>query len=367
MKKHTLQAVILFLAGLALLSGCKEDDVKPLGAFKNATFIVCEGNFGSNDASIYAIVSDTLKKEIFAETNSRPLGDVVQSMAVIGNKAYLVVNNSGKVEVVDANTFESKGTAKGFSYPRYVAERNEDEFFVSNGNITDNSYVYVVNNSSLEITDSVKAGTGPNAMVVSNGKLFIANMGGGSNDSTVTVIDVHSLNVEQTIKVGDIPADLEVDAQGNVLVLCKGLTKYNYDDVGTYLGSEIVSNSSIVEIDASSFMVNTIKSFDHQLSCYGENVMTYNNGTIFYLDGGVYSLPLDSKIETKINDNVNAYGISYDTFHNGFWVMSTPYGEQHTASFYKSGTLNSYVLSKTYNVGNFPKMMVVNQSIEIED
>ncbi len=349
MKQNKLRVASLFFVGIATLSACEEEKVTPLGAFENAAFIVCEGNFGSNDASIYAIKNDTLHKEIFAEANGRPLGDVAQSMAIIGDKAYIVVNNSGKVEVVNTNTFESEGTAKGFSYPRYVAERNDNEFFVSNGNVSDNSYVYVVNGSSFEKTDSVKTGTGPNAMVVSNGKLFVANMGGWSNDSTVTVIDVNTLAVLKTVKVGDVPADLELDAQGNVLILCKGLTNYN-----TYT---VVSNSSIVKLDASSYAVSTIKSFDHQLACYGENVMTYNNGTIYYLDGGTYRISENGGSETKLMDDANAYGISFDSEENEFWLLSAPYSGTHTAALYTSdGTL-----IKSYNVGNYPKMVICNK------
>ncbi len=357
MKQNKLRVASLFLVGLATLSACEEEKVTPLGAFGNAAFIVCEGNFGSNDASIYAIKNDTLQEEIFASINNRPLGDVAQSMTIIGDKAYIVVNNSGKVEVVNANTFESEGTAKGFSYPRYVAERNDNDFFVSNGNVSDNSYVYVVNGSSLEKTDSVKAGTGPNAMVVSNGKLFVANMGGWSNDSTITIIDINSLSVLKTVTVGDVPADMELDDQGNVLVLCKGLTKYNYDLEGTYLGAEVVSNSSIVKLDASSYAVSTIKSFDHQLACYGENVMTYNNGSIYFLDGGAYRVSENGGSETKLKEDINAYGISFDNEENKFWVVSTPYSGKHTAALYTSdGTL-----IKSYYVGNFPKMVVCNK------
>ncbi|MCQ2960006.1 MAG: hypothetical protein MJ198_07450 [Bacteroidales bacterium] len=352
MKKNSIKISTLFIAGLAVFASCnRNDDPKPQGEFEKASFIVCEGNFNSNDADVYAVVDKELQKEIFAETNSRPLGDVANSMKIIGNKAYIVVNNSQKVEVVNANTFESEGTIKDLSYPRYVEKRNDNEVFISNGNGYGSDFIYVVNTSSLQKVDSVATGAGPNAMVVSNGKLFVANMGGYSTDNTVTVIDVKSLAVEKTITVGDVPADMEIDEQGNILVLCKGLTNYNYDAEGNYLGAEIVSNSSLVKIDASSLTVSTIKDFDHQIACYGENVMAYNNGTIYLLDGGVMSIK--GSTETTLVEDYNVYGISIDNATKGFWLMSAPYGSLHTATLYDQAG----VKVNSYNVGNYPKMV----------
>lgn len=355
MKKNIFRLSTLLLASATIFTSCNKEDVKqPKGEFASATFIVCEGNYGSNDADIYAITKDGLQKDIFAATNNRPLGDVANSMKIIGDKAFIVVNNSQKVEVVNASTFESEGTIKDLSYPRYVEKRNDNEIFISNGNGFGSDYVYVVNNTSLEKVDSVATGAGPNAMVISNGKLFVANMGGFTNDKTITVINVKTLAVEKTITVGDLPADLEIDNNGNVLVLCKGLSVYNYDAAGNYLGSEVVSNSTLVKIDANSLSTTTIKDFDHQISCYGENVLAYNNGTIYYLDGGLVSMSESGGNATTVVEDYNVYGVSIDSKSKNIWVLSTPYGSAHTATLYNAdGTV-----AQAQTVGNYPKMVV---------
>ena len=348
MKKNLLKIASLFLAGSIALTACdnKKDDPKPSGgAYTNASFVVCEGNFGQNDGSIDAIIDGELKKDVFQAENDRPLGDVVQSMEKIGDKIFIVVNNSGKVEAVNANTFKSEGVCTGFSYPRYVANRNDDEIFVSNGNGYGSDYVYVVNKLSMQKTDSVATGYGPNTMVVSNGKLFVANSGGYSTDKTVTVINVSTLSVEKTITVGDNPYDLEVDKDVNIIVFCKGLTTYDADWNPT-----VVSNSSIYTISASSLEATATKEFDHQFASYGGNLIAYNNGTIYYIDDAIYSFA--NGTSTKLADG-SFYGISAS--ENGdIWVTETPYTSSHAAKQYdKDGKL-----IKTYNTSNYPNAVI---------
>ena len=348
MKKNLLKIASIVLAGSIALTACnkKEDDPKPSGAYSNATFVVCEGNYGQNDGSIDAIIDGELKKDIFQAENNRPLGDIVQSMTIIGDQAFIVVNNSGKIEVVNKNTFKSEGTCTGLSYPRYVVNRNDNEIFVSNGNGTSgDDYVYVVNKLSMQKTDSVATGYGPNTMVVSNGKLFVANSGGYSTDKTVTVINVSTLSVEKTITVGDNPYDLEVDAQGNIIVLCKGLTEYDADWNPT-----VVSNTSIYTINSSSLEATATKEFDHQFASYGGNLIAYNNGTIYYIDDAIYSFA--NGTSTKLADG-SFYGISAS--ENGdIWVTETPYTSSHAAKQYdKDGKL-----IKTYNTSNYPNAVI---------
>ncbi len=355
MKKNLVKIASLVLAGSFALTACnkEKDDPKPSGKYSNATFVVCEGNFNANEGSIDAIIDGEVKKDIFQAENNRPLGDIVQSMEKIGDKIFIVVNNSGKVEAVNANTFKSEGTCTGLSYPRYVANRNDNEIFVSNGNGYGSDYVYVVDKLSMQKTDSVATGFGPNTMVVSNGKLFVANSGGYSTDKTVSVIDTKTLKVEKTITVGDNPYDMELDENGNVIVLCKGLTNYLYDSEGNYQGSEIVSNTAIYTINASSLEATATKQFDHQFASYGGNLIAYNNGTIYFIDDAVYSMTSNGEA-TKLIEGTDFYGISVNSKSSDIWVVATPYGSSHSAIQYgKDGKL-----IKKYSVTNQPNAVV---------
>ena len=68
-------------------------------------FILNEGNFksGNGSLSFFSYDSSKLYNNTFLSINQRPLGDVPYSMNIGGSRAYIVVNNSGKIEVVDRN------------------------------------------------------------------------------------------------------------------------------------------------------------------------------------------------------------------------------------------------------------------------
>lgn len=347
MKRDFLKIAGFALVSSLIFTACDKDEENASLQFSNATLVVCEGNFEKNEGSIDAIVSGKVEQDIYSSINEAPLGDVVQSLTIINDKAYIVVYNSQKIEVADANTFKNIGTIKGFSYPRYVIEANENEIFVSNGNGYEDNYIYVVNTLSLEKTDSIAAGIGPNTMVASNGKLFIANMGGWSTANTVTVIDINTKKIEKNITVGDIPSDMEVDAEGNIIVLCKGANQY--DENWNVIGS---SNSTLVSINASSMDVTTIKEFDHQVNSYGSNLLAYNNGTIYYVDGGVYSI--EGSTETKIIEENDIYGLSIDSKTNEIWITQAPYSSAHQVKQYN----NAGELVSSYTVGNYPNDII---------
>ena len=143
------------------------------------------------------------------------------------------------------------------------------------------------------------------------------------------------------------------DENGNVVVLCKGLTNYLYDSEGNYQGSEIVSNSAIYTINKSSLEAKAIKEFDHQLASYGGNLMACNNGTIYFVDDAVYSMTSNGEA-SKLIEGTDFYGISVDSKSGDIWVVATPYGSTHSAIQYsKDGKL-----IKKYSVTNQPNAVV---------
>jgi hypothetical protein len=101
------------------LFSCEKD--KEEVKYTNGAFVVNEGAYTGNNGTIsfYSFDEDTVVNDIFFVKNSRALGDVVQSMTIDNGKAYIVVNNSNKVEIADAVTFKELGVIENVNSPRY--------------------------------------------------------------------------------------------------------------------------------------------------------------------------------------------------------------------------------------------------------
>ncbi len=151
---------ILPLVGLVLLASCRKD--KPERPVEQPTvvgtqggvYITNEGNFGWGNAkvSFYDIASGNVVEDLFEPVNGVALGDVCQSMRVFNNKAYVVVNNSNKVEVVDPSTFVITATITGFNSPRYFLPVSNSKAYVTD--LYANS-IAVVDLNSNTITGSI--------------------------------------------------------------------------------------------------------------------------------------------------------------------------------------------------------------------
>lgn len=206
-----------------LFTSCEKDkdsNSEPLPDNLNGVFIVNEGAFGAGNGSISFLSADSnyFAKDLFTNVNGLPLGDVVQSMTIYGSKAFIAVNNSQKVEVVNTKDFTSQGPIEGLSSPR---------FFVGNGAkgyVSDwvSNKVQIVDLSSLAVINSIDCGQGPEEMAIAQGKLFVCNSGGFTDDSTITVIDLATETVVKTISTPWNPTSVKVDVDGNLWVLCKG-------------------------------------------------------------------------------------------------------------------------------------------------
>src|SRR5688500_15237380 len=121
MKKLKFYALILVTVLSVSFSSCDDDDSQPKGKFEDGVFVVNEGNFQDANGTISHVSSDgTVTQDLFgSENNGLALGDVVQSMTIDSDFAYIVVNNSNKMEVVNANTFVAEYTLKNLLLPRY--------------------------------------------------------------------------------------------------------------------------------------------------------------------------------------------------------------------------------------------------------
>lgn len=216
---------MLALMVVVFLASCRPDETLEIVAqYDNGFFVSCEGNFGTANGSVSFISDDgAVENDVYSNVNALPLGDVVQSMTIIDDKAYIVVNGSAKVEVVDAGTMESITTITEVGSPRYIAQVSDEKAYITDWN----GEIAVLDLNTHTITSTIAVGVGPENLAVSGDYAFVANKGGFGLDSTLSVIDIALDEVVETIVVGEKPAYVQVDINGAVWVLSEGNTVYD--------------------------------------------------------------------------------------------------------------------------------------------
>lgn len=218
MRIKVLGIVLLFMVFIA---ACRDDDEDlPIwGELNDHIFVVNEGNFTSSNASLSVVNRETgeVWNDIFNLVNDFQLGDVAQSMTIHNDKAYIVVNNSGKIEVADATTLESIATIDGLTSPRYFLGINNDKAYVSNFVFGGETTLDVIDLNTNTISKTIPTAWGEQ-MVMSDGKVFVGIM----NSREVLVIDSSTDTVIDTVAVAFSPNSLQVDKNGQVWVLSDG-------------------------------------------------------------------------------------------------------------------------------------------------
>jgi YVTN family beta-propeller protein len=218
-----MKPIYRFIFGLTIvLSGCEKQPDNPLPdkpvVTKNGgIYILNEGNYQSGNATIdyYDFNSQKLSTNAFEAKNNRSLGDVLQSMLIVNDKGYLVVNNSQKIEVIDRKDFSSLATITGFKSPRNIVLTYNDKAFVSeyySGGIKE------VDLNNHTITNIIPLGGNIDGMVLYNNKLFATN----ALANFIYVIDIISKTVTDSIKVGYGSNSMQLDANNKLWVLCAG-------------------------------------------------------------------------------------------------------------------------------------------------
>lgn len=211
----------LFFASV-LLVACDDkpqptDDIVLPPAEKGSVMVVNEGNFNSGNAGLtyLDLANDKLYENIFESANGRKLGDVFQSVNIINGKAYLVVNNSQKIEVADPATLKSITTITGFTSPRYILQVSGLKAYVSEFYA---NRISIVDLGSNTISGSIPVSGLPEEMVLINKKVYVTNV----KTKFVYVLNSETNTLEDSIEVVTSSNSLQVDANGYLWVLSNG-------------------------------------------------------------------------------------------------------------------------------------------------
>ena len=281
---NLLKSIAYLLTITFLLTSCSQDDdvtILPLGDYENGFLITNEGPFQNGSGTI-SFVSDNyevVNHQIFNQVNSSDLGNIVQSMGFNNDIAYVIVNNSQKIEVVNRFTFESIASiTEGLNNPRYFVSSGGNGYVSNWGDPFDNNddFIAVIDLATNTVTSTIPVAFGPEKLVIANNDLYVAHQGGYGQNNILSVIDVSANILESTIEVGDVPNSIVV-SNNDIWVLCGGNPAFT--------GNE--TNGRLVKVETSDNTV--IQSFDFLITNHPKSLTIDGSNLIYNLDGEVFS------------------------------------------------------------------------------
>ncbi len=304
------------LALLLFLQSCREPKpIPPRGEYEGGYFILNEGQFMHDNASVSHIKDDFTGKEdsVYFKVNNMALGDVAQSMFAKDNKIYFLINNSHKIVVADRWTMEHKLLVTSYvRSPRYMIKISDryalisdwGDVFDSNWNDVEDDYIAWYDMENDVITDTLHVDLGPNQMVYENGKVYLLISGVGQTRNKVSVIDPVGKHVITDITVGDRPVAIDKDDDDFIWVLSSGNQPWSQ-------GGETRGNLSKIHPATN----NVVSSYDFYTTEHPKFMDVDGNDIYYILDDELYKmstsdtdLPLWGVIDLG-NDIQTPYGL----------------------------------------------------------
>jgi hypothetical protein len=335
-------SVLLFACGLLLLHvSCKKEtptDNNDTDMIKeHGVFIVNEGNYMWSNASVsyYNFSNGKYFEDIFDEKNNRPLGDVAQSIAVKDGKAYIVVNNSNKIEIVDLNYFTSVGVINGLTSPRYILPVTSTKAYVSD--LYSNSITIVDLNSNAK-TGSIPCKGSTEEMLLTGNEVYVTN----TRTDKIYIVNCNSDAVADSIQVGFASNSLAVDKNGKLWVFCAG-------DANNSI------HASLHRVNMMTRLVEKSFSLPDALDIWDKLRINAAKDTLYYMDKGIYQMPVDAiglpSAPVIPQGSSVFHGLAVNPTDNSIFVAdAVDYIQKGKVRYYSS----TGVLKGTINTGVIP-------------
>ena len=238
-------------------------------------FISLEGTFQAGNASLdyFYLAQSTAEGAVFRDRTGLAMGDILQSMALQNGLLYLVVNNSQKIEIVQADDFEHQGTITGLTSPRYLLPVSNQKAF-----LTDlfANQVYVLDLTTNTVADSIATDYWTEELVESNDRIFVSQR----LSDKILVIDRFTNEIVDSVAVGYDPSSLVVDRNGAVWALCSGSSE---------------AAAGLYQINQTTLEVERSLLFDEPLVTGWPRLITNEEGDqLYYLTDACYTVSIDA-------------------------------------------------------------------------
>ncbi len=305
MRKYLNYPAYLFCGSfflLLFLSSCMDDENRAEQQKPNldanevirdrGVLILNEGNFmyGNASLSYYNLNTRKVINDIFYRQNNIPLGDVAQSAEIYEGELYIVLNNSGKVVVMNfgkypaLKAFDFTHKITGLNSPRYIKFISSSKAYISDLyargiSILDPATYTLGGRIDLSNSNPDFYQHPTEQMITINNQLFTNCY---SFDDKVLVIDIENDRLIDSIKVLQQPNSMVLDKNLKIWVLCDGGFE------GSTYGN---SQPGLVRIDA---MTHTVEKIFILPEDNWPSKLCINGSadTLYFLNGDVWRMPV---------------------------------------------------------------------------
>lgn len=298
--------LLLISITILLFWGCESPiEINPVKELASSVIIINEGGFSQNNSSIasFSISEKKITNDVYFSANGNELGDTGNDMVILGEKGFIAMTGSNKIEVVSTINFKSLGSIDftDFGGPRNIAISGTLGYAT-----TSNSMLVKFDLSSYAVLDKMNLDFKPEGITSANGKLFIAISGWGAGNS-VTVVDESSFKIVKNITVKVNPINI-LSVDNDVFVV----------STGTYAFSGGDGMGMLTKIDASTLnILDTLQIENNPGKIavgYKEELFVINGDGIVHLSGTTMSIINKTLISAAEVNNIyfTIYSVGYD-------------------------------------------------------
>ena len=338
---------------------CNDDEpIREIPKGQDGFFVVNEGAFGNSNASLsfFDRENGVMNNNIFNATNGFDLGDQAQSMTLFDTLAFVVVQNSGKIEVMHRQTFESLATIDDdITSPRYLTVVDNEKAYISDWVDGFSGVLHVLDIPSFEITSTINIGAGPNEITLDGNTAYVALNGGFGNDNRIAVLNTTTDAITGYLETRDNP-NVVVLVNNKLWIAGRGKTAYNPDfsideanSAKSYLARLDKDGTEELYLEAPDFTLSNVGNFVYN-ELDNEFYFTYN-GAVYRFDTGIDAFPSTAFI------NQSFYGLGYDPIEDALIGLETPDFSSSGNLIYFDDNGNS---TKTFTVGIGPNSIVLD-------
>ncbi len=350
MGRKNYKAAGLIFALTFIFAACKKDGPNkacctlPVHDSENV-YIICEGQYQVGDASLYLynLKKDSVYGDIYKAVNGQALGDIFQSMQLIGNNFFLCINNSNKIVIINRTSWALQGTI-GIPQPRYIVALSDTLAYVST---LYSKNIYIINPQTLSIKNTIALPTkNAEGMLAYNNSVYTSSW--DTSTKNVYGINPAGNNIFQTIPVaGYAPQQILVDNEKKLWVLSGDAPQNRI--------------AAITQIDPSSGQI--LRSFTFPATANPTTAVMHND-TLYFIEAnynggtqynGVYRMNIhDVALPTQafIPAQQNQYFYALDIDPLGNIYVGDPKGFNQNGTVYIYHTNGS--LYRQFSVGKGP-------------